>query len=239
MDMKNIPMTHWLLGALIAIFVIQMIYLGQPAVAVQSELGAFRVSQIDWNFALWPGRILGGEAVWGAFTSIFLHANMLHLLFNAIVLFQFGLMLERVIGGKNLLMIFLVSGAIGSFAHIAICAAMPSFGLYGYALGASGAIFGLLGALAILEPNIKVFMMFPPMALPIGQAVVVSILFMSLVFGVNGGIAHDVHAAGLAAGAALGFYFKGKIRRDPDYTWRAVYEPKVEKDPYEWIDNYR
>lgn len=240
MELRHWPVTYWLLVIIIGIFVVQFVAeAALPRVGVQTPIGAFGVNQVDWNFALWPGRMLQGDVLWGVLTSIFLHADLFHLFFNCWALYLFGLFLESKIGKKNLLKVFFAAGLIGSVAHLAFSVLAPQFGLYTYALGASGAIFGILGALVVLEPNLKVIMMPVPFPLPLWQAVGVFVVFMSLLFGFGGlgGIAHDVHMAGLAVGLVMGFYFKGKISADSDYTWRTVYEPK--KDKYDWIDEYR
>jgi len=243
MELKNIPVTYWLVGIMVAVFIIQIIASATLApIPVQVGRSVFGINPVDWEFALWPARVIQGDAVWGAVTSIFLHGNFMHIFFNCWALLMFGVYLERRIGWKNFLKVFFVTGIIGSLAHIVFTLTVGSFGLY--ALGASGAIFGMLGALAVLEPEIKVIMfpVFIPMKL--WQSVIMSVAIMSVIFAAGGmlGIAHDVHVAGLAAGFAMGFMFKRKMKKDPDFTWKAVYQPvrvTARKDPYEWIDDYR
>jgi len=235
-----VPVTYWLLGVIIAVFIAQVIVnVTFTPVIVATPFGTFGVGQVDWNFALWPTRVLHGDAVWGVLTSIFLHANILHILFNGWALYLFGLSLEKLIGGKNLLKVFFAAGIVGSFAHIAFSIVVGSASLY--ALGASGAIFGVLGTFAVLRPNIRVIMMPVPIPLPLWQAVIMFVVFMSLIFGLGGlsGIAQDVHIAGLIVGVIMGLMFKKRIASDKDFTWRAVYAPVEKKDPYAWIDEYR
>lgn len=241
MNLKDLPVTHWLLIVLVAAFVVQMAAeAALPPVEVRTPAGSFQVNQIDWNFALWPGRVLQGDALVGVFTNMFLHSThlIMHIFFNAWAIYMFGLFLERRIGGKNLLKLFLVSGLIGSVAHIAFASLFYEAGLVGYALGASGGVFGILGALVVLEPNVKVIMLPVPVPLELWKAVTFFVVLMTFLFafGGLGGIAHDVHMAGLAVGLLMGFKLKKAMAAEPDFTWRAVYAPK---DDYSWIDEYR
>ena len=88
---------------------------------------------------------------WTIVTSMFLHSGALHLFFNMWALFIFGPVLERVIGGKRLLALYLVAGIIG---NVGFSLFYPSATA---GVGASGAIYGLVGALAVLLPVLLVF----------------------------------------------------------------------------------
>lgn len=78
---------------------------------------------------------------WRFVTPIFFHANILHIFFNMYALYNIGLQIERPLGYARFLMIYFFSGIAGVFASF-LFTATPS-------LGASGAIFGLIGALAV------------------------------------------------------------------------------------------
>jgi membrane associated rhomboid family serine protease len=241
MDLKYVPVTYWLLGILFVIFIAQMVADTTSPFLIQTPVGKFYTNAIDYNFALWPGRFLQGEAMWGVVTSMFLHANIIHFFFNGFALYMFGRFLEQRIGGRNLLKLFFVAGIAGSFVHIAF-SMLTGWAYHIPALGASGAIFGIFGVLIILRPDIKVVTFPIPILMPLWQAVVMFTLF-GIVF--MPFIAHDVHLTGLAVGLLFGRRFKEKIRKDPDHEFKIVYSiPKdagvfENKDPYEWIDEYR
>jgi hypothetical protein len=218
MNLKNWPITYWLIAVLLVAFIAQL-------------AGLLPVE----DFALWPNKVLQGETVWGIFTSMFMHSGIFHFFFNGFALYMFGLFLERQIGSKNLLKLFLLAGVAGSLVHIGFSAA-TGWAFEIPALGASGAIFGILGALIVLRPDIKVITIPIPVPLPLWQAVLMFTIFM-IIFAPF--IAHDVHMAGLAVGLAFGFWFRNQIKKDADYTWRAVYNTPTVEDPYDWIDNYR
>ena len=100
------------------------------------------------------------------FTTMFLHAPFLemfyHILFNMLALFMFGRILENVWGGKRFLMFYLACGIGASVAHLIMQEVM---GGVAPAVGASGAVMGIMVAFAYLFPNTQLFIM--PIPFPI------------------------------------------------------------------------
>jgi membrane associated rhomboid family serine protease len=89
-----------------------------------------------------PGVADGGW--WRLITSAFLHAGPIHLLLNMLGLYWFGRVLENVIGSLRFLLLYLASGLAGAAGALYLSPNSPT-------VGASGAIFGILGALLVLE----------------------------------------------------------------------------------------
>ena len=85
-------------------------------------------------------------------TSIFLHANLSHLFFNMFALFFVGIYLERMVGRRTFFTIFLTSGIIGNLGYL-VTASNPQVP----AIGASGAVYGVMGALAVIAPFLLVY----------------------------------------------------------------------------------
>jgi membrane associated rhomboid family serine protease len=159
----------------------------------------------DNNFAFTPS--LAFEKPWTFVTSMFLHANFTHILINMLVLFFLGLFLESRIGPVNFVMVFLLSGIFGSIGYM-ITASDPTIP----AVGASGAIYGVLGALAVLVPFAMVYIWgILPMPM-IGVAVLWGIMDFFGLFG-PGDIAHGAHLGGLAVGLLYGFYLRTTVKR--------------------------
>ncbi len=131
---------------------------------------------------------VSGGAWWQLMTSVFTHEMALHIGFNMLALYFLGPMLEAVLGRARFLALYLVSGVAGSAAVMLLSAPNSQ------SLGASGAIFGLMGALAVVALKVR------------GQ--VQSILMwigLNLVFTFTvGGISWQAHIGGLVAGALLG-----------------------------------
>jgi membrane associated rhomboid family serine protease len=124
---------------------------------------------------------------WRMITSIFLHGGVLHLALNMFSLFFVGRALEPLLGWARFLTLYLVSGFAGSVAVLLIAA--PDGGV----LGASGAIFGLLGAFLIIGRRLGANI--TPMIILVG---------INLVFGfVVSGVSWQAHVGGLGGGALL------------------------------------
>jgi len=107
-----------------------------------------------------PSYIVGGERLWSLFTSMFMHADITHLLGNMLYLWVFGDNIEDAFGHTKYLVFYLAGGLIASFAHIAsLFLTLPSFGPIGFnipSVGASGAISAVLGAYLLLYPKAQI-----------------------------------------------------------------------------------
>jgi rhomboid protease GluP len=103
---------------------------------------------VDYG-ALVPSLVQHGEW-WRLFTAIFLHASIAHILFNMTSLFAVGTLCERLYGSAKFLAIYLGSGLAGSLVSFGY-AVLTGSDLYSPHVGASGAIFGIAGALLTLR----------------------------------------------------------------------------------------
>lgn len=147
------------------------------------------------------------EAPWMFVTSIFLHANFEHLFFNMIALFFFGLSLENRIGRRLFFMLFFISGIVGNLGYFFI-----TTDPYTPAIGASGAVYGIMGALATLAPFMMVYIYgFLPLPM-IAAAAIWAVLDLAGLFAPSG-IAHEAHLAGMFFGVAFGLYYRSLLAR--------------------------
>lgn len=137
---------------------------------------------------------------WMLLTSMFAHGSFEHLFYNMFALLLFGSILENIIGSRRWLMLYFFSGIIAGIA--------ASF-LYPISLGASGAIFGLLGTLAILRPRLTVWVAGVPMPMAIAAGVWAVGDLVGLF--VPSGIANAAHIAGLAVGLVAGFLYRKRF----------------------------
>lgn len=150
------------------------------------------------NLGLRPSLAL--ERPWTLITSMFLHGGLWHIFANMFTLFFFGSYLQGLIGSRNLLKLYFVGGILGNILVIFLAA--PD----SIAVGASGAIFALGGALSILRPNLKVFIIPIPIPIPLWIAVIGGFLVLSLMpF-----ISWQAHLGGLITGLIFGYYYKNK-----------------------------
>jgi membrane associated rhomboid family serine protease len=140
---------------------------------------------------------------WTAITSMFAHADMYHLLFNMIALYFFGSYLVQLVGERSMLAIYFIGGIVGSLFFWLLG---PVNGL---AVGASGAIFALGGALAVLRPMTRVIVFPIPAPIPLWIAVIGGGVLMSLV---SPNVAWEAHLGGLLAGIIGGLLIsRGKL----------------------------
>ena len=162
--------------------------------------------------ALIPSKVLEGE-IYRIVTSIFLHGDEIHLFYNSFALFMFGGVLEKVIGGKRYLLVFFLSGIIGSIAYILTSILLNEINIP--AVGASGAIYGIIGTLAILRPTTIVLVYFVPIPLlffAFFWIIVESLATLFQFFGAKTGIASQAHLAGILFGIFYGYKLKEKGR---------------------------
>jgi uncharacterized protein len=143
---------------------------------------------------------------WTLITYMFVHADFNHIFWNMVVLFFFGMELERRVGENKFLQIYILSGIVAALGQMMISG--------GFMVGASGAIYGVMGCLAIIAPEIRILLFFViPMS--IRGAVVLFALIDFLTLGSADNIAHMAHIVGLLVGLAYG----QAMRRSPKYYY--------------------
>jgi uncharacterized protein len=152
-------------------------------------------------------------AWWTPITSIFLHGSPDHLIFNLIVLYFFGKATEEKLGWKKMLLIFFVAGFAGDLFSLT----GSLFGLIPLdipTIGASAAIFGLMGVSMILDP---LEMVFYPFLIPI-PLIFVAVLYglfnivaalEIVITGASSQTAYLAHIGGLTVGGIFGFHEAG------------------------------
>lgn len=130
-------------------------------------------------------------------TSIFLHGSLEHLIFNLFALIIFGLILEKLIGSRKLLLVFFFSG---------ILANLISINYYPSSLGASGAIFGIIGVLTIIKPLMMVWAF--GMIIPMFVAAILWI-FIDIIGIFNpSDVGNIAHLSGIGVGFIFGLIFR-------------------------------
>ncbi|MDD2252307.1 MAG: rhomboid family intramembrane serine protease [Dehalococcoidales bacterium] len=149
---------------------------------------------------LW-GRPLFVERPWGLITSVFTHYDLFHLFANMFTLYFFGNYVLRLVGVKKFALIYLAGGMLGGAFFVLLAP-------YSLAIGASGAVFALGGALAILVPNTKVIIFPIPIPMPLWVAVIGGFIILSFM----SGVAWQAHLGGLLAGLVAGLIFKQTSR---------------------------
>ncbi len=140
-------------------------------------------------------------------THMFTHGGIGHILFNMFALWMFGSMLERIWGAKKFLFFYFACGLAAALAQM--------FFTRSPAIGASGAIMGLLAAYAYLFPNTELFMF--PIPFPVKAKYAIGIIAAIDIFGgINPGsdnIAHFAHLGGLVMGFIIVIYWNKANRK--------------------------
>jgi len=199
----------WLSGICIAVFLLQNMIGGFTEV--------FLLTPSAWT------------QVWRFLTAVFLHAGVGHLFYNLFALALFGSILERLIGGKRFLLIFFTSG---------ILANVFSVFFYPASLGASGAIFGVIGALIAVRPMLVVWAFGLPMPIFIAGILWAGGDLMGAIGYFTGNPIDNTgnlaHLSGMFIGLVFGLLFRdwrrkllnrGRVQLNEDYmrNWEEGY----------------
>lgn len=161
---------------------------------------------ISW-IALMPAVVLKGQNLWTFLTSMFMHAGLAHLFVNMISLVFIGNFVEKLIGKKRFIWLYMIGGLFAGLLFVAV-AFVTGIDLNVYAVGASGAIFALGGLLAVLTPKLPVLVFFViPMPMWAAMAFLIFGLW-TLSLGLNLPIGNVAHLGGLIIGLGYGFYLR-------------------------------
>jgi len=147
---------------------------------------------------------------WRLVTSMFLHGGAAHLFFNMYVLLMFGPLVEQRIGPKRFLMIYFTAGIAAGLLSAILYPLI--FGTPFIALGASGAIMGIIGVIIVLIPNLKILLFF---AIPMQLRYAAFIIAALDIFGIfyQPGVANIAHLIGLVCGLFYAMSLKKKSKK--------------------------
>jgi len=149
---------------------------------------------------LQPARLLFQP--WTIVTNLFIHAGFWHIIANMLTLYFFGSYLSRLVGKSKFLTVYFGGGILGNILFILLG---PSFSI---AVGASGAVFALGGALAVMRPQLRVFIFPIPVPLPLWVAVIGGFIVLSFI----PYIAWQAHLGGLVFGLVAGLFLRKRER---------------------------
>jgi len=152
------------------------------------------------NLGLWPAFFL--DQPWTIISNMFVHAGFGHFFGNMLTLFFFGTFLSRLIGDKMFLIVYFGGGLLGNILYILLGTPLS------VAVGASGAVYAVAGALVMLRPKLKVLLYF---IVPMPLWVVILVFFV--IWSFIPGVAWQAHIGGLVFGLAAGYIFRRRERR--------------------------
>jgi membrane associated rhomboid family serine protease len=153
-------------------------------------------------FGLRPATFI--QTPWTIVTNLFVHdpSSPWHLIFNMLTLYFFGTFLIRLVGARDFLVIYFLGGIVGNIFVwlLQMHSDIP-------VVGASGAIFALGGALAVLTPKLRVFAFPIPVPMPLWVAVIGGFVIISFA----PGIAWQGHLGGLVFGLLAGLVLRRRV----------------------------
>lgn len=208
------PLTHWLQCATIVLIAVNALVF---VIMVSQGVSAFSPtaeSVLKWGADYGPLTLHGQW--WRMIVSTFLHFGIIHLGFNMVVLFSIGLFLESLAGRVRFVVLYFVCGLGGSAASLAWHPSIVS-------AGASGAIFGLYGALLgfLLRHRGSI----APEALAAQRKWALTFIGYNLLYGLRPGVDMAAHLGGLATGFVLGLFLiePASSRKEgaPAANWRV------------------
>ena len=203
--------------------------------------GARSYNDVILELGMIPGFIIAGERLYTILTAMFLHGSLAHLFGNMLYLYIFGDNIENVMGRAKYLAFYILSGVGAAVFHIASILFMPREALVNAvltsanpwmipAVGASGAISGVLAAYLILFPvsqlrvitfwgPIPVFLQLPASLYIAFWFIYQLVMGLTVSFtGVNSGVAFWAHIGGFLTGALLTPLFAGERERRRAYA---------------------
>lgn len=160
---------------------------------------------------------------WRFVTSMFLHGDLVHFMYNMFALLLFGSILEKYIGSNKFLLVYFVTGLLASFGSVFF---------YDSALGASGAIFGIIGCLLIVRPSLTVFAFGLPMPLFVAGILWAIGDFIGIFMPSN--VANIAHLLGMGAGIIFGSFMRNWDEEKDNASKVKFHEPSIR----DWEDKY-
>jgi membrane associated rhomboid family serine protease len=173
--------------------------------------------------------------LWRIITSMFAHGGLMHLLFNMIVLWSFGPTVEQRIGKKRFFFLYFFAGFFSTILWLITnwCSIHP-------ALGASGAICGILATVAIISPRTQIYFFFIPKAIPIrkfivGYSIISVTLYLLRVFQLANPVnwAHMAHVGGILGGWLwISFFYQSKPKSIDISKWFSKFKADRKRNQF-------
>jgi membrane associated rhomboid family serine protease len=183
---------------------------------VFSGLIYFNPSFID-SIALMPSNIINNFYFWTFLTSMFMHGGFFHLFVNMFSLMFVGNFVERLLGKKRFVLIYLLCGLFAGIIFV-LSSLFWTLDFNTYAVGASGALFGLIGVMMLLTPNLPVYIMFIPIPIKMKYAAPGMLILLWLIsIAGNVPIGNTAHLGGFVVGLVYGFYLRKKYKNKTKY----------------------
>lgn len=186
---SNLPgsrglVTRVLIGINVTLWVLTIVAFG-ATVGSAGDVGA--------RFGTWGPAIDFDGEVWRVISGGFLHSGLIHIGFNMYLLWQLGQQLERVLGERRFISLYMISLIGGSFGALILNPQVP-------VVGASGAVFGLIGATVL---------MYRSRGIGLFDTGLGFLIVMNALYSLRGGVSLGGHLGGFITGLLIGAVFFG------------------------------
>ncbi|MFQ6086268.1 MAG: rhomboid family intramembrane serine protease [Candidatus Bathyarchaeia archaeon] len=199
-ERKRSPVIAPLLVTINVMVFVYQIYL-------QFQFGPSAFQSFNEEYWLVPSVVLRGQDLYRLVSHMFLHGSLIHLLLNCIPLYFFGSYLEADIGSLKFGGMYFLSGIAGGITYVIVrVAEAPNIPV----IGASAAIFGIVGTVTLIHPLKFGWSLFAPFPIVVFTASYVLVATLLVTTGYVSHIAHSAHLGGLVAGMVYAFCLRPK-----------------------------
>jgi len=176
---QNDNTVYWLIGINVLVYI--LIYF-------------LRFENLIYYLSMIPGMVMQGW-VWTFVTYMFVHGGLSHILFNMLALFIFGTQVERYMGSREFLSFYFITGTLAGVFSFVVYYFTGALGVI--LMGASGAIFAVELAYAVIYPDSIIYLWgILPLRAPVMVLGFTALELFFSVFGLRNGVAHLTHLAG-------------------------------------------
>jgi len=199
----------WLMNPVIVIILINLVVFIAALIVIKMGYRNEFVGNLGLSWGTFASK------PWTILTSMFLHEEFWHIFGNIITLFFFGRVVYQLVGTGKFLLLYLGGGILGNLLFLLANTSPIGINLlgkeiYAGAIGASGAVYALAGALVVMMPNMRVAI-WGILPMPLWVVILLFFVLWSLP-NVIPGVAWQAHLGGLAAGLIAGFFFRRRYR---------------------------
>lgn len=198
---KKFTITYLLIALNVLVYIYTSILSGSPWEISQQVINQY--GQVN-------SYVINSGGYWQLFTSMFVHVSITHIFGNMLFLLIFGLRAEELFDTDEYILVYLLSGLAGNLLTL-----VPTL-LWGgeiISAGASGAIFGMFGAVVIYSRR------------AFSQSIITALIFAFFLFIINIGPAVNIfaHAGGLVVGLLMGYFLAATRKARPTYRYGYSY----------------
>jgi membrane associated rhomboid family serine protease len=195
--------------------------------------GTMELQTIFYNYGEIPALVMQGKQLHTIITSMFLHADLWHIVGNMVYLFVFGDNVEDRFGHTKFLLLYLAFGIVGGLTHSAVAVMFGGIDAIVPAIGASGAVSGILASYVLFFPNARIISIVPSFYFiriaPVPAWIFIGFWFILqlLYSGTITAVAYMAHIGGFVTGFVIATIFKATTTSRPSVSTTWTTKPRT------------